>query len=257
MARKPDPDARRKLLQAARATFAEVGVDAARVEDVTHAAGLSKGAFYLHFESKEAAFAELVAGFFAVLDEMVAEHHERLAELRGRLGAPTPADWRGLTPRLRAYAQLDHENTVRVLRTLWRHRDMLGCILEASGPRGHLVERFFEVSRQTLSQQLEEAMGQGGLRDDLDRDLVSELLIGMYVQLGRRMVRATERPDFEAWARTVNVLVVEGLAVRAPGVATTASIDHAPVSDPSLPLLADPPVTHPAPAEPLRAARGS
>jgi AcrR family transcriptional regulator len=240
--RKPDPDARRKLLLAARAAFGEVGVDAARIEDITSVAGLSKGSFYLHFESKEAAFAELVGGFFAVMDEMVADHHEHIAELRARIGNPTPEDWRALTPRLRAFAELDHANTVRVLKTLWRHRDVLRCILEQSGPRAHLVERFFEVSRQTLSRNLEEAISAGGLRGDLDQDLVSEVLIGMYVQLGRRMIRAAERPDFEHWARTVNVLVVEGLAVRPPGVPTTASFDLPPVVEPA---FVDPPVNAP------------
>jgi AcrR family transcriptional regulator len=48
-------DARREqLLQAARGVFASKGLPAATVSDVTDAAGVAKGTFYLYFDSKEA-----------------------------------------------------------------------------------------------------------------------------------------------------------------------------------------------------------
>lgn len=48
------PDARTRLLDAALKVIREKGYTAARVEDVCEAAGLTKGAFFHHFESKEA-----------------------------------------------------------------------------------------------------------------------------------------------------------------------------------------------------------
>src|SRR5437660_856533 len=56
MARPADPNAKEALMAAARAEFARRGLRGARIEDITAACGLSKGAFYLHFESKEALF---------------------------------------------------------------------------------------------------------------------------------------------------------------------------------------------------------
>lgn len=217
MSRPPDPSARPKLLAACRAAFAESGVDGARVEDVARAAGLSKGAFYLHFESKEAAFAEVVGGFFAELQGLADARRAALTALRARMGAPTAEDWRLRTPRAEAHAALDHDHTVRTLKAMWWSRDVLRMVLEHGGPdRAGLLDRFIDVARENLSSQLSEAMAAGAFRDDVDRDLVSELLIGLYLQLGRRMVRSPTQPDFDVWARAVDTLIVEGLARRAP-----------------------------------------
>jgi AcrR family transcriptional regulator len=65
MARHADPNAKEDLIAAARAEFARRGLRGARIEDITAACGLSKGAFYLHFESKEALFGDLVHAFQA------------------------------------------------------------------------------------------------------------------------------------------------------------------------------------------------
>lgn len=48
------PDARNRLLLAALASFAEQGFDATSVQALLDATGLSKGAFYHHFASKDA-----------------------------------------------------------------------------------------------------------------------------------------------------------------------------------------------------------
>jgi AcrR family transcriptional regulator len=58
------PEARPdQIIDAALAVFAEKGFSASRVEDVARAAGLSKGAVYLYFDSKEALFEALVRRF--------------------------------------------------------------------------------------------------------------------------------------------------------------------------------------------------
>ena len=74
---------RRALLDAALALFAERGLYATRVEDVTERIDLGKGAFYNYFESKDA----LVAALVAEAVEQLAEH------VRGRRnGAASPAE---------------------------------------------------------------------------------------------------------------------------------------------------------------------
>ena len=224
MARKPDPDASSKLLAAARRAFADVGVDHARVEDISRAAGLSKRAFYLHFREKHAVFEDLCSQFFGVMTDLVAQRHEACQELVARAGALTAVDWRSHSPRRVTYEQFEHEHTVRSLQGLWRHRDVLRAILDHGGLRGRIVEQFVELARATVAVQFETAMDAGALRTDLDRELVSDLVIGMWLQLGRRMVRASARPDFDRWARTVDALTAEGLAVRTPaGLVTTDS----------------------------------
>jgi AcrR family transcriptional regulator len=52
---------RARLIDSALHVFAEQGYDHATVEDISEAAGYSKGAYYFHFQSKEDIFLELVA----------------------------------------------------------------------------------------------------------------------------------------------------------------------------------------------------
>lgn len=71
---------RSRLIDAAGKVFARRGLERATVDEVAHAAGYTKGAFYASFDSKEALF-------LAMLDE---RFDERLAEI-GRVldsGAP-------------------------------------------------------------------------------------------------------------------------------------------------------------------------
>ena len=51
---------RERILKAASRLFRERGIDAAGVDDVTRAAGLTHGGFYRHFDSKDALAAEAV-----------------------------------------------------------------------------------------------------------------------------------------------------------------------------------------------------
>lgn len=59
---------RRALLDSALSLFAEGGIEATRLEDITDAADLGKGAFYNYFESKLALVADLLSEAIDVLD---------------------------------------------------------------------------------------------------------------------------------------------------------------------------------------------
>lgn len=60
---------RKKLLAASKRIFAQVGFEAARLEDIAAGAGYTRGAFYAHFKSKEDIF-------FALFEEWVGERIE-------------------------------------------------------------------------------------------------------------------------------------------------------------------------------------
>jgi AcrR family transcriptional regulator len=53
-------DTRRRLLDAAEHVFGDVGYPDASIVKITEAAGVAQGTFYLYFDSKQAAFDELV-----------------------------------------------------------------------------------------------------------------------------------------------------------------------------------------------------
>jgi TetR/AcrR family transcriptional repressor of nem operon len=61
----PRPNTREQIVQAGLKCLVEKGFNAVGVQDITAAAGVPKGSFYNHFESKEALGAEIVARYGA------------------------------------------------------------------------------------------------------------------------------------------------------------------------------------------------
>lgn len=66
-------ETRERLLEAATGVFARQGFDRSTVDEVVREAGFSKGAFYVHFESKEDLF-------WAMLKERIDRQHEAFNE---------------------------------------------------------------------------------------------------------------------------------------------------------------------------------
>lgn len=105
MARTEKPDAREKLLNAALTVFREHGFAATSVDELCAAAGVTKGAFFHHFASKEELgaaaaqhWSETTGAFFRTapyheardpLDRLLAYIDFRKAILRGPLAAVT------------------------------------------------------------------------------------------------------------------------------------------------------------------------
>lgn len=67
----------RTLLDAAQAAFAELGYEGAGVAEICRRAGVSKGAFYHHFASKQALFLALLERWLKQLDESMQRFVER------------------------------------------------------------------------------------------------------------------------------------------------------------------------------------
>lgn len=78
-----------EILSAALAVFAEKGFAAAKLDHIASRAGVSKGALYLYFATKEELFA-------AVIDQAVAPDLRRIAELAAGHPGPFPDLARGL-----------------------------------------------------------------------------------------------------------------------------------------------------------------
>lgn len=68
MTQKRSEETRTRILEAAVRRFAVSGYDAASVDDICSQAGVSKGAFYHHFPTKQAIFLALMQGWLAVID---------------------------------------------------------------------------------------------------------------------------------------------------------------------------------------------
>jgi AcrR family transcriptional regulator len=64
-------ETRTKILDSAIKLFSTRGFNAARVDDICKEAGISKGAFYHHFESKQALFLALLDGWLQAIDNAI------------------------------------------------------------------------------------------------------------------------------------------------------------------------------------------
>jgi AcrR family transcriptional regulator len=200
MARPPDPRAREALLEAARVEFARNGPEQARIEDVTRRAGLSKGAFYLHFRSKEHAFELIVQRFLGALEEF--------ARRRDSAGARP-----GHPPDLEQEVRWDAE----LLGLLWENRLLLAAVDGAGGRSWtRQVTSFRQRIRELVAGRLGERQASGQLRRDLDPAVVADVVLGAYEGAGRRMVELRERPDLDAWARTLLTVLYGGMLEAAP-----------------------------------------
>jgi AcrR family transcriptional regulator len=224
MARPADPNARASLVAAARAEFVRKGIRGARIEDITAACGLSKGAFYLHFESKEALFRELVGAYKAGLDALAGERLREMHRFFAEHGRLELADVTARSERYRKLARLETELDLRTLELMWEHRDLMDILIR--GAQGTEFESFVwsiadrEVER-VVTDYRHLLGGQGAPGEELVPELFGSLIVGTYVLLGKRMIQMTEKPDLAAWARTLQHLVREGCMPRGPVEAHT------------------------------------
>jgi AcrR family transcriptional regulator len=72
-------ETRAKIIESAIKLFSVRGYNAASVDDVCKEAGISKGAFYHHFESKQALFLALLDGWLQTIDTAIEASKDRTA----------------------------------------------------------------------------------------------------------------------------------------------------------------------------------
>ena len=202
MPRPADPNAKDALVAAARAEFARKGLRGARVEDITSACGLSKGAFYLHFESKEALFGELVEKFFGEITRSSDRRHAEMAALVEKYG--TLDDEK--------FLEMEMREDLNVLELMWEYRDVVGVLLR--GAQGTKFEGLIweltdgEIGR--IQENVNRFKGAAACRTDVPSEIFASMIVGTYLLLGMRMSRMTEKPDLAEWARSLHMLIREG-----------------------------------------------
>jgi AcrR family transcriptional regulator len=218
MARSARPGAHQALLEAAREEFARRGLERARVEDIARRARISKGAFYLHFRTKEDAFREIVQRFFGALED----HALRRREVEDRIATAHPEHRQA--PWLQAECAIDAE----LLELLWRNRRILVAIDAAAGKLYRdLVGDFRRRMGALIARRIVDRQGAGRLRGDVDPGVIGDIVVGTYEGFARRMADVREKPDLERWARSFLVVLYEGIVERPPTV-TAATTPGAP-----------------------------
>ncbi|MBO0722218.1 MAG: TetR/AcrR family transcriptional regulator [Blastocatellia bacterium] len=83
--RTPNPEVRRRILEAADSLIHELGFPSLRIEQIVERAGLSIGTFYLYFESKDDMFVNLVIENTGLLQRRVEAASQTEGTVRQRL----------------------------------------------------------------------------------------------------------------------------------------------------------------------------
>ena len=218
MARPADPHARRSLTTAARREFAQSGIKGARIEDITARCGLSKGAFYLHFKSKESLFGELVARFQAGMDELIEQRKAAMAGFFIEHGTLSARDIHGRTERYEKLVELETRLDRDVLSLLWENRDVVGILV--SGSQGTefsgLVWEIAQKEVQRVQSDFEAIKAFGACRTDVPSELFGSMVVGTWLLVAQQMSRLPSRPDLDQWVEALHRLIREGCAPPIP-----------------------------------------
>lgn len=185
MSRVADPRAKITLLRAAEAVFAEKGLAGAKVEEIARRSGVSKGAFYLHFESKEAALKQLVESFLARCQSFFAP----------------PSAYPGLPDDPSDLLDFTLERDVQIYEFLWQNRAFLRILPTCQGNYDYLLLAFRAEVAGITREWVDHWRREGIYRADVDPDLAATLIGGAYHELSMRMLVEEKRPPLEEWLR--------------------------------------------------------
>jgi AcrR family transcriptional regulator len=223
MARPADPNARAALITAARAEFVKKGIRGARIEDITAACGLSKGAFYLHYSSKEALFGEAVGEFTRSMQHLT---NERLEAMERFFAEHGPLEARDLAERSERYERLvamNAEADLLTLELMWAYRDVMHVLMRGSQGTEFesLVWGMVDRELARVGQDFHRLQGTGACRPDVPPAVFGSLVVGTYLLLAQQMSQMERKPDLAAWARSLNRLIREGSAPQGEPVKTS------------------------------------
>jgi len=198
MPRPSDPHAKSRLLEAAERVFSEKGLDRAKVEDITTQAGLSKGAFYLHFDSKGDAFRELLS--------------EVISHLQTRMAAAKAVCLPTLGQNLEQSLEEALTRDVEMFEFIWKNRALMRITLEGgrSADYQHLIEHFASNAQRDTESLLRQGIASGVYRKDLDVESVAAFIAGGYDRFARQLVRETKKPDLRKRLHHLRRMVLVG-----------------------------------------------
>src|SRR3970040_2835170 len=159
--RRKREETRGRLMEAAIGVFARCGFDRATVDEIVREAGFSKGAFYVHFESKEDLF-------WAMLEERISRQQDTF---RRAVGHTQPvAD--NVRPILSGVFGLLREDP------LW---GSLFAEFGAHALRNEKVRQrlavMYERWRELIAEILSEGREAGRIRSDIDVQFIANFLI--------------------------------------------------------------------------------
>ncbi len=203
---------RARLVRASLDVFVERGIDGATIDDITSAAGFTRGAFYSNFTSKEEVFGALFSDVTDQLIAIVAQSAEGTYDntrLRGN-GVEEHLNDGGV--------MVDVFEAIRPFSRQWCliHSDAVARALRDAQVRAQLTAERLRL-RTAIAEALQTGMARYGDRSVIPVEDLAQLFIGVFVDL---MVREQlEEIDLRELGAVTIVRMVE--AFTEPSVPTS------------------------------------
>jgi len=186
-------ETRGRILDAAVRKFAIAGYDAASVDDICAEAGVSKGAFYHHFPTKQSVFLALMNGWLNMIDVgMEAVHQETIPE--------TLIQMTNLLPGVFAAA----EDRLPMFLEFWLQASRDETIWKAIiAPYRHYQEHFAKL--------VEAGMDEGSIKS-VNPQVAAQVIVSLAVGLVLQGVLDPHSADWAKVAEQSMQILMNGLA---------------------------------------------
>ena len=179
---------RRRLLDAGRELFAELGPHAVTSHAIAEQAGYASGTFYLHFKDKLALFRELA--------------EEAAIELEMRLHAVAE----------------DKTDPVEIVQSQAEalvgfaedQRELLRIVFHPSAETGEIGSRILERLARGVSARRREAVAAGRAPDCFDSDVLAQAIVGMWAHVLAWWAEDPSRASRDAIVRTLTHFQLHG-----------------------------------------------
>ncbi len=193
MPQKRAEETRSHILDAAVRKFSIAGYDAASVDDICAEAGVSKGAFYHHFPTKQAVFLALMQGWLGMIDM-------NLEAVNGGTVPETLIKMTDLLPGVFAAA----EDRLPMFLEFWLQASRDETVWKAViAPYRHYQEHFARL--------VDAGIAEGSLRPT-DSQQAAQIIVSLAVGLVLQGVLDPHGADWEKAARESMQILMNGLA---------------------------------------------
>jgi len=179
---------RRRLLNAGRRLFAELGPHAVTSHVIAEQAGYASGTFYLHFKDKLALFRELA-------EEASTELETRLRSVAEDATDPIEI------------MQCQAEALVGFAQD---QRDLLRIVFHPGAETGEIGSQILERLARGVSARRREAVADGRARDCFDPDVLAQAIVGMWAHVLAWWAEDPSRASRDEIVRTLTHFQLHG-----------------------------------------------
>jgi len=197
----PRPDVseerRSQILEAAMAVFARQGFDQARMDDIAQEAGLSKGALYLYYKSKDAIISAILQFFFS----------RAMKKLQGFLESEEPPSVREQLLRLNQYYIAEMKWMVSLLPLSFEFY----AVAARQRAVRQFLKRYFKDYREVLAAFVQRGIDRGEFRD-LQAERVAIAITALCEGMALLWMVDPEATQWEQTGESSLLLLLDGLA---------------------------------------------